>query len=559
MQILDKRSRRLAALCIPTAIALAACGGSDDPPTAVVAPSAALTLSGTAATGAAIAGGTVDAKCATGDGSATTAADGSYSVALSAGALPCVLRVTSADGATVLHSVASGTGNSATANITPVSELVIARLAGGDPASYFGGFGSGAAAGLGTAQVDAAVAAVVDTLKSAGVDFSAIGNVLTVPLVAASGATAGNGFDQALEALKTQLASAGVSLTELRDTVAQNSPAAPVTALSATPSLPAELLLRPAAANCKALRSGTYRLVFFAPGEGGAVATDTLVIDATTLKGTNSDGSVDFLVAAGDCQYTVPSIGEFVVSASGVAVFRSGERPGFVAAMAFPEQQHPVSVTAGTWNFLGRDAEAQLYGGEITVDGAGKVTADVVCEDLHSCVAQAPGARMVFSANAAGGFDFDFGRAFAYRAGGGELMIVVVHADGEFALATRKVARTLPAVGTVNRNWDFTITPQYTAPAPADSENVAVALAPDGSSYSRNAVINFATGATRPETLQINQPRDGFLHRVPETVTTSTGGSSVVGEWVGLTLRGIGITPVAIVNNNNMILSVRKP
>jgi hypothetical protein len=554
-------SYRLAALFVPTAIALAACGGSDDPPAAAGdgggGGTVALSIGGTAAMGAAIAGGTVDAQCAVGDGAVTTAADGSYVLQIQDGKLPCTLRVVSGDGATVLHSAAAGSGNSARANLTPATELAMAQLYGRNPAAVHDNFNATAVVALTPAALQAAARAITTLLAGVGVAIG--GDPISGPLAI------GDANDQALDALKTQLAAAGLTLTQLGETVAQGSPATPITALSATPSLPAEWLLRPAAPNCAALRSGTYRIVFFAPGDGGEAFTDTVVLDAPTLKATSSDGTVDVLTATGECQYAVATSGEMLVTPAGVGVFRSGERPGFVAAMIFPEQRHPVSATAGTWNYLGLgDTDGSfgaphLFGGEMTVNASGKVTAGIFCDEIDNCVAESPNAPMVFTSNAAGGFDFDGSRAFAYRAGSGELMIVYVDRDGSFALATRKVARTLPAVGTINRNRDFTVTPQFNSPAPGDSENTAVSLAGDGLSYGRDAIIDFATGATRPETIQINMPRDGFAHRVPGTVTTSTGGSAVVGEWVALTLRGIGITPVAIVNNNNMILSVRKP
>ena len=119
-------------------LALAACGGGTDSSTPTPTQPAALSLSGTAATGAAIAGGAVEAKCATGTGTATTQANGGYSMSITGGALPCVLRVTA--GSVVLHSVATGSGSSAQANLTPVTELVVARLAGSAASAYFSSF-----------------------------------------------------------------------------------------------------------------------------------------------------------------------------------------------------------------------------------------------------------------------------------------------------------------------------------------------------------------------------------------------------------------------------------
>jgi hypothetical protein len=553
-------SRRLAAIFVPTAIALAACGGSDDVAPGAASPAAALSLTGTAATGAAIVGGKVEAKCAAGNGQTATIADGSYSLSIEGAALPCVLKV-SKDG-TVLHSLATGSGTSATANLTPVSDLIVARLALGNPADFYAGFDPAKAPDA--AQVQAAVGAVLDTLKAAGIDLTGT-DVLGGKLVAASGGTPGNDFDQKLDTLKKRLEDAGITLIDLRDTMVRESPAAPPTALNPTPSLPAELLLRPAAPNCKALRSGKYRLVFFMPG-GAQAATDTIMLDAPTLTTTAPDGEISSLTADGECRYKLPNGGELLVSQAGVGAFRSLEDGTYRGAMVFPEQVHPVSALAGSWNYLGLGETSDgagpvhLYLGDMAIDAAGAMTGGTFCDDMKSCVAEGSDPRMVFTANAQGGFNFDGGRAFAYRSGGGELMVVFIDEDGSFALATRKVARTLPDLGSVNRSWNFTITPQFTAPfLPNSSENTTVSQAADGRSYMRNAVIDFNNGATRPETVQINTPREGFSRRVPETVSTSAGGSSVVSEWVVLTLRGTGITPVAFPANNQLALSVNKP
>src|SRR5690349_4460247 len=116
------------------AIGLAACGGGGGGGAVVPGGSAAaLTLNGTAAQGAAIAGRPVDAKCVAGTGSATTAADGSYTLTITAGTLPCVLRVTLASGAS-LHTLAVGPGPTLVANLTPATQLIVASLVARDPA-----------------------------------------------------------------------------------------------------------------------------------------------------------------------------------------------------------------------------------------------------------------------------------------------------------------------------------------------------------------------------------------------------------------------------------------
>ena len=78
---------------VAVAALVAGCGGGGSSGS-----SSGLKLSGTAATGTAVANKAVDARCATGTGTATTGADGSYAMTIADGVLPCVTRVTTADG-----------------------------------------------------------------------------------------------------------------------------------------------------------------------------------------------------------------------------------------------------------------------------------------------------------------------------------------------------------------------------------------------------------------------------------------------------------------------------
>ncbi|QBE61863.1 hypothetical protein [Pseudoduganella lutea] len=117
---------RLGATMMLVGAVLAGCGGGDDYDTGDL--SGTLTITGTAATVAAgtetsaIGGAAVLATCARGQGTATTNADGSFSVTVAnPGAAPCVLQVFRADNFT-LRSVATGNGNF---NITPVTELLV--------------------------------------------------------------------------------------------------------------------------------------------------------------------------------------------------------------------------------------------------------------------------------------------------------------------------------------------------------------------------------------------------------------------------------------------------
>ena len=567
--------RRAAQALVTLASAvLVACSNSDPAPTAPVTPQpATLALTGTASAGGALAARPVDARCAVGTGSTTTAADGTYTLSLTGGSLPCVPRVTAADG-TVLHSLAIGSGATAKANLTPVSNLVVARLSGGPPANYYSAFDAAAAAALTPAKTDAAVTAVLDILKNGGIDFSALGNVLNGTLVAANGGTAGNASDQALDVLKARLASSGTTLAALTDTVARGSPVAPSATLSGVPTLPADLLLQPAAANCAAMRSGRYRFMNAAPSSNGQFFTGLLTLNASTQSLTDPSGQVVPLVANGSCRYTFQNgtaVNEIVVSQAGVLVARTVEAEVFRLAVVFPEQSHALADLAGEWNMLKMEAPTAtapvaLVSATFTIDAAGVVTAVSSCPDLRTC--QPGPTPLRFSANAAGGFDFKntadsttAGRVFMFRSGGGEPMLVRTDLDGSILFATRKRIITLPTVDTVSSSWSVGLDNQgRAASAITDSKNTILSVDSTAGTWVRANVFNITTGATVNETLAINTPRDGYNNRRAATgVTGSDGSVRTVSEFISLNLRGTGLVPVAFPATSQFVVSVNKP
>ncbi|MBC7602225.1 MAG: hypothetical protein H7255_06130, partial [Ramlibacter sp.] len=93
MNLLNRLSRAVALTSLSAAL-LAACGGGDG----TVATTS--TVTGVAATGAAIASGAVTLKCVSGTTSAaTTGTDGSFTIDVTNVALPCVARVEYKDAA----------------------------------------------------------------------------------------------------------------------------------------------------------------------------------------------------------------------------------------------------------------------------------------------------------------------------------------------------------------------------------------------------------------------------------------------------------------------------
>ena len=205
------------------AATLVACGGGGDTAKDNVDTGTSVTLSGSAATGLALGNATVAVKCATGSGDATTNAAGAYSVTLSNAALPCVLKVTSADNTVTYHSVAAGSGGgAAVANITPLTELVVARATGMTPAQFFNNFSSAQSQVITDSALDSAVAEVATALNSA-LSIGAL-NPLTDALVPAtpSNLSGGNAYDQLLDQLKAAITIANTSLEALTTLVAKD-------------------------------------------------------------------------------------------------------------------------------------------------------------------------------------------------------------------------------------------------------------------------------------------------------------------------------------------------
>lgn len=218
---------------------VAACGGGSDSggtPAATTPPpqgtqpvpadpvAPAPTLSGTAAVGAPIAGGAIAVQCAQGAVlNATTSDAGAWSVQTAGQTFPCIITLTGGnlDAAlypTGLHSFAV---DATRANVTPVTELVMAMALGSDPAAWLAAQGTNVGAQLTQVAADlpAAKASLSNWLANAGY---VLGDV--DPLSGVFSPTAGDAYDDALEALSANLAQAGTSLADVVTSVAATEP-----------------------------------------------------------------------------------------------------------------------------------------------------------------------------------------------------------------------------------------------------------------------------------------------------------------------------------------------
>jgi pimeloyl-ACP methyl ester carboxylesterase len=180
-------------------------------------PVQARTVTGTAATGNAISLGLLELKClnATNLVSTQTDANGSFSIAVSQGNLPCLMRVTDSTKSTVLHGIAYGDDTNVHANVTPITDLVVSAVAKQNARSYFN-FVSNNLSSHDKAAIETGIATVTLGIKKL-VDIGSI-NPVTQKF------TIGDSFDKKLDDFSSSLQSANIYLSDLHTVVASQLP-----------------------------------------------------------------------------------------------------------------------------------------------------------------------------------------------------------------------------------------------------------------------------------------------------------------------------------------------
>lgn len=181
---------------VTLAAVLAGCGGDDSVPP--------INLNGLAATGAAVAGQKVTVKCQYGpEASTTTDSGGKFDITLTAHDLPCMLQVDSPSMGK-LHGYAASAGR---VNLTPLTELILARAARTAPATAFAGLNTSLLATVGGNLGTATPAILSEAARLTGANLTS--NPLT------STFAIGDDDDKALDNLGASLASAKTTLAAL--------------------------------------------------------------------------------------------------------------------------------------------------------------------------------------------------------------------------------------------------------------------------------------------------------------------------------------------------------
>jgi hypothetical protein len=297
-------------LTVLTCLFLTACGGGGGggSSTSSTAPATTLTLSGTAATGAAIAGETISAVCAsTGGGivspvTTPSNTDGTFTLNFTAAnvSLPCILKVTATSTGKSYYSLLESGATSNIANITPISYLVSDLVFGVDSATVYANFASYVSLAT-SANVTKAQTIVKNALLALAIDVTSY-DLLKASFIATNGGNAGDAYDKALDALAITMAIAELEVsnlsTSLRVATSSNAGSIAVSSvgLSAT-----------SLSTCPSARSGNYWIIGY---DGNNVSEWT--INLSTMRAGNTGSGVTYPVAAVSgqpCAYTVTTSG----------------------------------------------------------------------------------------------------------------------------------------------------------------------------------------------------------------------------------------------------------
>ena len=505
------------------AAVLTACGGGGgDSAPAAAAPTTK--ISGTAAVGAAIANATVQAKCASGSGTATTAADGTFTINIANLQRPCVLSVSAPDG-TVLHSVIeAGTGTAVVANITPLTELITAALAKGDTNAFFAQFDANAQARLTAANLTDANGTVRQLLLGL-FDLTGV-DAIKGTLVAANGANAGNALDKLLDQLGAGLTKAKTSLADLSSAVGNNAGAAAI-----------QTILQPASDSCAGLRTGKYWAISQGSLSLSSFDAATSALTLLDAQGNATNIQLPFTPFSGQaCRFSTnanSTVNDVMVSKSGIALVRNVSNPGgslLLPGLLIPAQKISLAELAGTWNAVGyeRDNASEVFAPTrltFTLAADGKFTAGADCTGVSSCTPWQPADLPTLAATSSGAFtltDTSGTEAVAVFKGTDGLYTAVIARANGIVIASKQVARPLPVVGSTNSYWDATFMPNLSVVMDIASTTIQSVDAATGT-YTRKRASD-----GRLDAWTQNSPTPGLRYRGKSSDTTAREGISLV-------------------------------
>lgn len=544
-----------------TAVALlvAACGGGGGGGS-----SESLTLSGTAATGAALASADVQVKCAAGTGTATTTTVGGYTVSIEGGKLPCIIKVSgthSSGAAITLHSVADAAagqdqGNTrAVANVTPVTEMIVAQLTAGMPENAFANFNPQQVT---TDALTTATSSIVEALKTAGIDLSAIGDPLKAELVPPEAGTQ-NAYDILLDKLAETVTPESLPLVvnQIATAAVTNSTEGLTSAITAVAGGTLE--------NCPSVISGKYRMVEY---YGRTTVRD---IDFKNRKFSASNGTDFFDIAPADpakpCEFIAS--GTFSGSTSeihvamgpqGVGAFRlrttaPTPQPG-VTGYIFPVQSHDLAAMAGDWTFLesGFDrADGHVHWiGDLSISGNTATSCDYDRSAGWGCN-ESTRSNVTLAARSDGGAETvsageDTAVFYGYRAPNGALTVfgssnpsgATGDVDQSHFILTKRATLPLREVGSVSKAWDVDLVRRASGRVTFEpTARVVTVTAVDAAA---GAVTRKRESDCRVDTMYFNKPIAGIAQRDGGSWVDCNGGTQAFSAVYVVPLKGLGVS-----------------
>ncbi len=505
-----------------------------------------LSISGVAATGAAISLGTVDAKCATGTGTATTNADGSYTINVSNGAQPCILRATDPLTKVELHSIVEA--GATTANITPVTNLVVANALGDDPTTAFSNFSSAAQAKVTSANITTAVTRVQAITAALGSDADMTGvDFMKGSMQAATTDAAGDATDKKIDALMAALAAADKKIADLSAQVKTltNSSNAASTVTSVVGNSQYSL------SNCSYARSGDIWVLDLI---GSAPAAWNLDFQNMRLKKL-SDNSTYAITLKRDssnnlvpCAFTASINGqtlEYRVSTGGVGVWINSndfgltvpvQKTGALTDASFAGTYPAMGFIKGKTNSLRlglpfrfeikSDGTVDGYSCDLTKSLPDCTTASTASSDPVTCTAVSNG---TLSCTSLGGIS---ATAVLYVSGSQATLFMAVTnmtvgsaAYGGLIAMTKAADLKLPTVGkTTEAGIVWTAGVQSGGSSLVTSTNYAAKV--ESVDSTANSYVSSFTGSTLTSTSYINVPAKGFAYGLSNGTKTIAMGTN---------------------------------
>lgn len=284
------KAKYLSVALIATLLVSACSGGGGD--TAPNPPPPAPDLSGVAAVGHPIVGGTIDIRCATGNLlSTTTNSTGGWEMALAGRTMPCAVQVRNGtingiSNTRPYHSIAVATG---TVNVTPFTDLLMANLAGtASPETWFTGLSTATTplATITQTEVDTSLANLRTALGGSLPQLASID-----PITTAFAPVPGDTSDDMLSALATAMQTSAVPYTDLLTDASAPTFTAPATAFTTALTTASEDTVSAVSARTAALAGTWYRQRLQAGRTTTDMATGTII--GTTFNWNRGPETVD--------------------------------------------------------------------------------------------------------------------------------------------------------------------------------------------------------------------------------------------------------------------------